>query len=259
MFPDPSTSPARYAVAHLEVRSRGWVAGESSSLTPFHGFSPTIRSLHISFTGSPPPCLFDLILLFPLLENLAVATPYTNPASSGDGSDELPIAAQPLIPPVFTGSLELCLRGAMKPITRRLLSLPNSIHFRELTLMQFQKDNFSMIIGLVEGCSHTLESLGVTWCFFGESIQHLCPYRQPNSVPRRSGVSFDRPLESNETQRCGVSTHIMERRMDHQGTPDHHTATSVSSTIAIHISYPSIITSVDANVRQTAGEANCRE
>jgi hypothetical protein len=106
-----------------------------------------------------------------------VATSYKNLASSGDGSDELPIAAQPSSPPVFTGSLELCLRGGMNPITRRLLSLPGGIHFRKLTLTQFHKDDLSMIVGLVEGCSHTLESLDITWCFFGKSIQHLRPYR----------------------------------------------------------------------------------
>ena len=90
---------------------------------------------------------------------------YETPTDSGDGSegDEMPTAAQPSTPPVFTGFLELCLWGRMKPITRRLLSLPGGIHFRKFILVCTHEECTWLTMALVEECFHTLESLEIIW------------------------------------------------------------------------------------------------
>ena len=203
-FPDPSTSPRRYVknlsvsfpqaftaadaeagdwirgfscVVHLEVGSPEIVPDRSFSLVLFHGFSPSIKSLGVTFAALPSPLVLNLILSFPLLEDL-VAISFYNPSSgNGDGSHWLPTTAQPSSSPMFTGSLELLLRGGKDSFARRLLSLPGGIHFRKLNVTWIQEKDPSLMTRLVEGCSHTLESLEVYYGFHGASILPLCPYR----------------------------------------------------------------------------------
>ena len=195
-FPDPSTSPSCYTrtlsitclqgVTTVDAEEGGWIRGFSrvehlvldshslfanlSSLIPFHGFSPDLKSLHITLAVYPPPRVFNLILSFPLLEDLAINVRYAT--AVGDDSDELPATAQPLSPPVFTGSLQVPLLGGMVPFTRRLLSLSSGIHFRKLTLTCFREQHLSSIVALVEGCSHNLESLDIS-DLRGTSIRYL--------------------------------------------------------------------------------------
>jgi hypothetical protein len=204
-FPDPSTSPAHYAET-LSVSCRqvltaadaevGWIRGffrvvhldvngvsasypdpdgPIISLLPFHGLSPATRSLRIFFPALSPSHIFDLILSFPLLEDLVVIV-HKTPADDDDGSKEdgMPIAARLSTTPMFTGSLELHLLGGMKPIARRLFSLPGGIHFRKFTLTLFCEEDLLMVKELVEECSHTLESLNVIWCLLSKTIQHQC-------------------------------------------------------------------------------------
>ena len=195
-FPDPSSSPARYTkiltinctpadaevgdwirafsrVEHLEVGDQGFLAGGPSSLIPFYGFSPAIKSLRASFLSPPPPHVFNLVLSFPLLEHLTVIIFFEGLAGSADGSNELPTAAQPSGAPMLTGSLDIHLRGGMKPTIRQMLSLPSGIHFRKLTLTWFRKEDLPLLTALVEACSHTLESLDIA----GTSTGHLRPHR----------------------------------------------------------------------------------
>ena len=100
IFPDPSTSPARYAktltIGRFQVftaadaEAGGWISSFSYverlemmvrpngsrgavSLLPFCGFSPVLKSLCLDFYALPPSQIFDLILSFPLLEDLSVA------------------------------------------------------------------------------------------------------------------------------------------------------------------------------------------
>ena len=98
MFPDPLTSPAYHAhtltvkcirdVTAADAEPGGWITGfssvvrfrvigqglftvhERSALVPFHGFSPVMKSLHVVFTFLPSSRILDLILSFPLLEDL---------------------------------------------------------------------------------------------------------------------------------------------------------------------------------------------
>jgi hypothetical protein len=132
---------------------------------------------------------------------------------------------------MFTGSLELHLLGGMKPIARRLFSLPGGIHFRKLTLTLFCEEDLLMVKALVEECSHTLESLNVTLVsHHSKTIQHQCLLDNSLLFLGTPEVRFDRPLENDKTQRCGVSVGSAERRMGHHGTPNHLTQTSRSST-----------------------------
>jgi hypothetical protein len=229
MFPDPSTSPARYAqtlfvghpqavtaadgeagvwitgfscVVRLDVGAPRLGTGPPSSLVPFHGFSPALKSLHVGFTVVPLPQIFDLILSFPLLEDLTVVTSHDTSMADGDGSDWLLTATQPPAPLRLTGSLELFLQGGMELATRRLLSLPGGIHFRKLTLPWVCEEDLLAITGLVEGCTHTLESLQIAE-LPGTSIWHLFLHQWLTSVSRRVEDSFDRPLERNEARRRG--------------------------------------------------------
>jgi hypothetical protein len=200
-FPDPSTSPACYAktlsvgcsqlvatdakagswirgfsrIEHLEVCSQELVAGRVFSLVPFRGISPVVQSLRVVVPALPFLWIINLILSFPLLEDLTVVVFYGVP-DDDDGPNNPLTAVQPAGPPAFTGSLELYSKGGMGPFTRRLLSLPGGIHFRKLVLTWFHEADPLTTTALVDRCSHTLESLKVS-DFSGTSIRHLRPHR----------------------------------------------------------------------------------
>ena len=204
IFPDPSTSPAHYTktlrihysgiitaayvgadgwiggfynVAHLEVCSRGEHINEPEGpLVPLHGFSPVIKSLRLEYVALPPSQVFDLILSFPLLEDLIVNNDEHRSINYIDGADEVPTVVQSPSPAAFTGSLELKTAG-IKPFARRLLSLPGGIHFRKFTLMWSREEDITLTLALVERCSHTLESLDITCGPYGVSVRHPSPYR----------------------------------------------------------------------------------
>jgi len=176
MFPDVANSPARYARTLLLGYSgpitasggeeSGWIRAFSrvksldlnngnrflgasgASLTPFHKFSPTLKSLRVGFTLIPHPGLFDLICSFPLLEDLSL---------KGHDRDD-PHGSQTVTPstsPALTGSLDFHVLGGAGRITRQLLELPNGLHFRKLALSWDQKTDPSWIAELVGKCSRT--------------------------------------------------------------------------------------------------------
>jgi hypothetical protein len=197
MFPDPSTSPACYTksllvdcsqvVTAADAESGGWITGfsrvehlmldsqgllsDSSSLVPFHGFSPTLKSLDISFPLHPSLWIIKLIVSFPFLEDLVVSVLYAN---DDDDAYELLPATQPSRLPMFTGSLEVNILGGMESFTRRLLSLPGGIHFQKLTLTYFREEHIPSVVALVEGCSYSLESLDI-YDARGTHVRHLRP------------------------------------------------------------------------------------
>ena len=188
-FPDPSTSPARYArillldytnivmsgdaessgwirgfsrIVHLEVISRSVYTDESQApLIPLRGLSPTVRSLRADLAALPSSRVFYLVLSFPLLEDLTVSGVGHDRLIDRDDLDGPRTVVRPSNPPTFAGSLELMMTG-MKPIARPLLSIPSGIHFRKLTLTWFHKDDILLTSELAERCSHTLESLDIT-------------------------------------------------------------------------------------------------
>jgi len=204
-FPDPSTSPACYAkalsidcpqaVVAADAEAGGWIRGFSCvicfyvgghsatateestvSLVPFHRFSPVIKSLHVDFSVLSSSWVFNLILSFPLLEDLKVSA-YNTSTDDGGGPNGLPTIVRTPSPPVFTGSLHLFLsQGGMSLMTRWLLSLPGGIHFREFTSTWFHDEDPSLTMALVEKCSRTIETLDIT-SHLRTSIRHCRPHR----------------------------------------------------------------------------------
>ena len=193
MFPDPSTSPAHYTKALLigspkiveviDVEAGSWIKGFSrvvhlamvgqlgeqlafgweAAYVQFCGFSSVIKSLRMDHIVFPSPLLSNLILSFPLLEDLSITDRYRTWTTDEGYLDGLSIAIKHSSLPVFTGSLELLLRGGMKLIVRQWLPLPGGIHFRKLTLTWFCEEDISLTMALVENCSHTLESLYISY------------------------------------------------------------------------------------------------
>jgi len=201
-FPDPSTSPGHYAnaltidcpraiavadgeaggwirgfsrVAHLELDGRSGKHEDDESeilFVPLQGLSPFVKSLNIYGIALPSSHIFDLILSFPLLEDLTVTDHY---ADRGFGEPQTIV--QPSNPPVFTGSLKLAMIGPGH-IARRLLSLPpGGIRFRKFTSTWDDGEDTSLITALVERCSHTLESFDIACDPLSTSIWRLRPYR----------------------------------------------------------------------------------
>jgi hypothetical protein len=209
-FPDPSTSPARHAKTLIisctvvDPEVDGWIATFSrivylevgtnrpafdfnelaTPLIPFHNLSPTIKSLNVVLPALPTSQVFDLILSFPLLEDLAVSVDYNTSDDNGDGSDGLSTVIQPSSSPVLTGSLELLQWGGVEFFACRLMSLPGGLHFRRLALKCCSEEDILLATALVEECSHTLESLDVDWDPYGMSIPHLPPFSWLTFVPR---------------------------------------------------------------------------
>jgi hypothetical protein len=148
------------------------------SLVPLHGLSPIVKSLRIFTPSLRFSHVFNLVLSFPLLEDLDVTIGMPeNEDGAGSEEVEMPTAAQLSSPPRFTGTLELCLGGKIGPVARRLLSLPSGIHFRKIALVWLHEDDLSTITAFVEKCSHTLESLDVGWNIACKPILRLCPHR----------------------------------------------------------------------------------
>ena len=94
------------------------------------------------------------------LEDLAVIGLDESIGNSG-APDDPTTAIQPLIPPSFTGSLELDLWAQMDSMTSQLLSTPGGLHFRRLHLTLNKQTDASAIAALVGRCHVTLESLEV--------------------------------------------------------------------------------------------------
>ena len=193
-FPDPSSSPAYYthtlicsqATNAVDTGAGSWIKGFSrvvhfdvsppwpssgksmDSFVPFHGFSP-VKSLRATFTVLLSSQLFNLILSFPLLEDLTVITHL-----GGLISDKVDIVAWHSNPLMFTGTLELSMEGGLEFITHRLLSLPGRIRFRKFSIKWLREKDTSLTTALLEGCSRTLESLEIACNLDGLSVRHLC-------------------------------------------------------------------------------------
>ena len=183
MFPEPSTSPARYtksltinyslAVTGTGADVDGWISSFShivrfaihidrvddcKSLVRFYGFSPAIKSLFIAFSTTLFSSIFNFICSFPRLEDLSVNTSTRcSVIEDGDSNEQVQFPGQP----VFTGCLRLSLACGMDALTSRLLSLPNGLHFRELDVSWIAEDDVSSTRELIEVCCPTLESLRI--------------------------------------------------------------------------------------------------
>jgi len=253
-FPDPSTSPAHYTKTLVisfpyvftaaDARAGSWISGFSHvtqlvlgstvayanrlaiSLVPLHGFSPALKSLHVSFTGLPSLRIFNLILSFPLLDDLTVATYGTPINTVPDGWVTI---AQPSSPPTFSGTLRLFLKVGMGTITRQLLSLPGGIHFRKLDLIWSHEEDPSSASALVGRCSRTLEYLNITCNTLGMPILPPPLALITYLYSRPAEVGLRRPFEGDKTQKCSVYVQKPERQTGPDDTPNHNTQPPKSS------------------------------
>ena len=219
-FRDPSTSPARHThslsirglpiaiatdgdvgewirtfhnVVHLNFEQLTLVHQEVP-LTPFYGFSHTVRSLRLTSTS---PEVFDLICSFPLLEDLALIYPRSRGAAAWWNA--------PSTSPKLTGTLELSAVGGIHFATHRLLGFPDGLRFTKVTVSCKGEDSESLT-DLVSRCSDTLESLDICCSFTGAFppasviIQYLTAACGRSRTP-----TSHRPLQGHETQRSDVS------------------------------------------------------
>jgi hypothetical protein len=144
LFPDPSISPACFtrtlsveypqALKTTDAEEGGWIPTFScvetfkvlinemdiqeddyKFLVPFHGFSPAIKSLAVDFFVFPPSHVFDLILSFPLLEDLFILNDDPDSILGNNIFDRQPAEIQSSSPPVF-------------PDAWNFLSLRNGLH-----------------------------------------------------------------------------------------------------------------------------------
>jgi len=175
-FPDPTDSPAHHTrtlsicnpllITTADVDTIRTFCGvvclnmdtdlmqdQAVSLVPFHGLSPVMRSLRLTFATLPYSKIFNLILSFPLLEDLVLVS---RSRRREDREWSTPSTSSRL-----TGSLELRLAEGIQPITYRLLDLPNGIHFTKLVVSWISGEDVGSTTDLVSRCSGTLESLDV--------------------------------------------------------------------------------------------------
>ena len=171
-FPDPSNSPAHHVRilmmvigTPLTTAASPWIRAfhnvvsfhvdfsstHSVSLVPFHGFSPSLRSLHLGASFLPLSAAINLLCSFSLLEDLAIR-PFHSEAA-----DRWTV---PSTSPRLTGSLDLRnLEEGICFTARRLLELPNGLHFTKIELACLNEADFKSAADLVSRCSGTLESL----------------------------------------------------------------------------------------------------
>jgi len=197
-FPDPTNSPAHHTrtlsihhphlikathagtissfcgVVRLVVNTETW-DNESLTLVSLHGLSPVLRSLQLIFTALPDSEIFGLICSLPLLEDLKLLSTGNE---HRDGRWTTPSTS-----PRLTGSLELFIASEeIQPTTRRLLDLPNGLHFTKLIMAWFSEQDVTLTTDLVSRCSGTVQSLEVTSYFSGTFPSVL--YKNCNSQLR---------------------------------------------------------------------------
>ena len=187
-FPNPRSSPGYYARTLFIGRSQvvreaggeegGWVRAFSRierltvscpdfdpveiSLVPFRTLSPFIKSLQVTSLLLPRSQVFSLIHSLPLLENLTLIGHDHTSAINDDELDAPPTS------PALTGTLVLLLYQGMANNARRLLNLPNGLHFRKLNLSWRGDEELRLVERLVEACSDTLEYLEIAYGLDGE-------------------------------------------------------------------------------------------
>ena len=179
VFPDPSNSPAHYVRSlsisiYSTTRSTdaralicsfrnstklrvyvNWCNNSRIFFAQLHGFSPVLKSLHLTYFSTPPSEIFDLVCSFPSLEGLSFNS--LTAEDEPDGGWNIPSTS-----PKLTGTLVLEMEGEILPVVRRLLGLPGGLHFSSISVMCLDREAES-VAGLVLGCSNTLESLRVNY------------------------------------------------------------------------------------------------
>ena len=211
-FPDPSNSPA-HSTRSLVIRGSlataapcvSWIRAfssivrlhldfDGSHLTPLHGFSHTLKSLHLNYRAPLPPSeIFGFVCSFPLLEDLLLA-PLCDNATVHEWS-------VPSTSSKFTGTLRLRTLFSVDPIIRYLMELPDGLRFTRIELFCISGDAES-VTNLVSSCSGTLKSLWVSYnatSEFSALTSAVCQCL--TTVCEHSPAStFDQPIQPRETR-----------------------------------------------------------
>ena len=180
-FPDPSNSPARYTCSLIIhgslatiapgvnwirafstiVNLRLYMDGESDfSPILLHGFSHTLKSLHLSYKASLPPSeVFGFVCSFPLLED-----PSLVPSGGHTVVHEWDV---PPTSPKFTGTLNLRTSYGVNSVVQYLTELPGGPRFTKIEVF-FTTSDAESVTNLVSNCSETLRSLSLGWLPVGQ-------------------------------------------------------------------------------------------
>jgi len=175
-FPDSTNSPAHHTrtlfisypdfirapdtiLTFCNVERLDVIAGRSNdariSLLPLHGSFPILRSLYLSFYSLPDSGILDFICSFPLLEDLTLdCFGYGYSVQRGNA---------PSTSPRLSGSFKIKAGfEAARSIVRRLLDLPNGIHFAKISVPWVSEKDVRSTMDLVLGCANTLQSIDIT-------------------------------------------------------------------------------------------------
>ncbi|KAF9780898.1 hypothetical protein BJ322DRAFT_1213540 [Thelephora terrestris] len=202
-FPDPFDSPAYYTrnfwvhglgVVSADVlpwiRSFGQVeeltmnmfGSRGVSLTQLHGFTLTLKSLHLTRVCATVSEIITLICSVPLLEDLSLSSKARDIRADGPW-------ATPLVPPKLTGSL--LLHGESRSIARGLSELLDGPHFSTIGVRCNAEDiDSETITDLVSKCSESLETLYLGYYTLSVSFLAL---QLINFLPSRVDLDYVEP------------------------------------------------------------------
>lgn len=221
IFPNPSNSPAHcthslflYGVPYIsdvDTGEGGWIRTFDNlvhlhvetvknecpvSLVSLRGLLPTLKSLHLLYTDTPPWQILDLVCSFPLLEDLSLLS-----LSHDEKNSQQNI---PLTPPKFSGYLDIAVRPGMHSLVRLLCNLSSGLRFTKISLACLGKD-LELAARLVSRCSNTLESLSISHddfhpsAFFLTFADRQCPTTARRHTRDKFWDALARSLRSQKT------------------------------------------------------------
>jgi len=280
-FPNPSNSPAYHTrilslscaqvITPEDAEEGGWIRafsnvvrlnldgskwdtnGSEVSLAPLHGLSPVLKTLRVISSLLPTSQIFDLICSLPLLEDLLLLV------YGAHHSDDLdvggtPAVVRPSTSPPLTGTFEYIVFNGVEPTARRLLDLPNGLHFRYLMLQWRGEDDLPWINALVVRCSDTLQSLGLICHLSGTTAKLLCwnQYLTSSTVDLgRTSIDLSKAerLKSIAFACVKLDPHWIAAALE-TITPGHRDLQEIS----IHMPYNAALDRDGVDIRQMIGE-----
>jgi len=280
-FPDPSNSPAYHTrilslscaqvftpedaeeggwvrafsnVVRLDLDDREWDTNESEvSLAPLYGLSPVLKTLRVISSLLPTSQIFDLICSLPLLEDILLLIYGAHPSDDLDVGGT-PAVIRPSTSPPLTGTFEYLVFNELGPTARRLLDLPNGLHFWYLMLQWRGEDDLPWINALVVRCSDTLQSLILICHLSGTTAKLLYRKQCLTSFTVDLGRTS---IDLSKAKRLKGITFACLKLDPHWITTALETITPGHSDlqeISIHMPYSAALDRDGVDIRQTIGE-----
>jgi hypothetical protein len=217
-FSNPLSSPGRFTktlyiaslhnVTMADGDANGWIRAFSNvcvfdvdttnedfdfkvSLVPFHGFSPSLKSLTFKARSLHFEKMLNLAFSFPLLEDLTVE--HAGEGDEDDNLDEIMVRVPEVYPPL-SGKLDLSfLPWKLEFFADELSKIPNGIRFRKLSLLCYSwKHSVEPLKALVAGCSNTLESLNIR--YIGTFVCPRLKFNSPKLIHFAESTDMQRTL-----------------------------------------------------------------